>query len=146
MTETDRLDAELAAIRERWSKVAYVGMKPEVMPEAGHQPEWLPDVPHLLAAVEAALALHVASTADPYWCKECGHSFPCWTRRKISAEALREDDEATAAAEAELERRALAEDVAALHQEFVMKLRAAAPTSAYARKLLLSVDPDGGAS
>jgi len=50
--------AELAAIRERWSKVAYVGLRPEVVPEPGHQPEWLPDVPRLLAAVEAVLAMH----------------------------------------------------------------------------------------
>ena len=58
MPDTDRLDAELTAIRERWSKVAYVGMKPEVVPEAGHQPEWLPDVPRLVAAAEAALKVH----------------------------------------------------------------------------------------
>lgn len=36
--------------------------------------------------------------------------------------------------------------LADLHRDFVMRLRAAAPTSAYARKLLASVDPDGGLS
>ena len=55
--DADRAAGMVAAIRERWSKVAYVGMKPKVVPEAGHQPEWLPDVPRLLAAVEAVLAL-----------------------------------------------------------------------------------------
>ena len=55
------------------------------------------------------------------------------------------DDEA-ADAEQQRDRRALAADVQALHREFVMRLRAAAPASAYARKLLASVDPDGGLS
>ena len=50
--------AELAAIRERWSRVAYVGLKPEVVPEPGRQPSWLADIPRLLDGYDALLKLH----------------------------------------------------------------------------------------
>lgn len=56
--DTDSARRDLDGIRERWSKVAYVGLKPEVVPEPGHQAPWLPDVDHLVKAVEAALRHH----------------------------------------------------------------------------------------
>lgn len=74
----DGLAAALAEIRERWSKVEYVGLKPEVVPEPGHQPSWLADVPRLLAALDEVLKLHqpkpiygLAFTSDDK--PLCGH-------------------------------------------------------------------------
>lgn len=49
------------------------------------------DVPRLVAAVEAVLELHVPVSDDPGFCGECGHSFPCWTRRKIERELTGEE-------------------------------------------------------
>lgn len=58
MTTPDPLAGELAAIKDRWAKVEYVGLKDDVVPEPGPQPRWLDDVPALAAAVEAVLAPH----------------------------------------------------------------------------------------
>ena len=44
------------------------------------------DLPRCLKALEAVLKLHVPIPDGPDWCRECGHSFPCWTRRAITAE------------------------------------------------------------
>jgi hypothetical protein len=72
----DDVTALLSGIRERWSKVAYVGLRPEVVPEPGDQPPpWLPDVPHLLAAVEAlstALQRHREWFTDSKGVMLCG--------------------------------------------------------------------------
>ena len=74
----DPVAAELAAIGERWEALShrygYVGGL--LAPKA--------DVPRLLAALEAVLKLHSPIPDGPEWCRECGHSFPCWTRRVIS--------------------------------------------------------------
>ena len=43
------------------------------------------DIPRLLNALEAVLELHIPIPDGPDWCRECGHSFPCWTRRAITA-------------------------------------------------------------
>jgi hypothetical protein len=53
----DDLTATLEEIKERWSKVERVELKPEVVPEPGYQTPWLPDVDHLVKAVEAVLKL-----------------------------------------------------------------------------------------
>lgn len=76
---TDPAAAALAEIRERWSKVKYVGLKPEVVPEPGYQPPWLPDVDHLLAAVEAVLKGHGDEPPAPGW-YDAGRYCPACTR------------------------------------------------------------------
>lgn len=78
----DDLTALLEEIGQRWSKVAYVGLKPEVVPEPGHQPSWLPDVPRLLGALGAVLKAHRPNTADGRcnWCRDPDgqrSAFPC---------------------------------------------------------------------
>jgi hypothetical protein len=82
--------AILDQIRERWSKVARVELKPEVVPEPGCQPPWLPDVDHLLKAVEDVLKLHQGITDGDYpeslaLCEEDGEFSRCPTVSAITA-------------------------------------------------------------
>ena len=80
MADTGPAASALEEIRERWSKVAYVGLKPEVVPEPGYQPPWLPDVDHLLKAVDAALSRHrpvIRKQGHPAMCEWDNRRWPC---------------------------------------------------------------------
>lgn len=89
----DPVAARLAEIRERNERPLGpdVGALPIVNDAVRRLMDTAADVPALLAAAEAALELHVQIPDSPVWCRECRHSFPCQTRRKVSAALLGED-------------------------------------------------------
>jgi hypothetical protein len=90
LSADDQLATALDEIRERWSKVAYVGLNPEVVPEPGHQPSWLADVSRLLAALEAAdaaLKRHMQwfGSMGERLCGGCLRPVPCPDTNVIAA-------------------------------------------------------------
>jgi hypothetical protein len=94
----NRLAAALDEIRGRWAQVDYVVLRPEVLPEPGPAPYRLPDVTHLLTAVDEVLKLHVAAVIEdarpPFrYCSRCsGHpAWPCPEVQAISRALLGED-------------------------------------------------------
>lgn len=88
---TPGLAAELAAIHDRSERpVPGVTALPISNPAVQAFMASAADVPPLLAAVEAALALHGREpSGDPavtnHWCQDCSFAWPCRTYRAISA-------------------------------------------------------------
>ena len=78
MPDTDPVTIRLAEIRERHQR----GDPGNVSLAIGS----IQDVSCLLAVTETALKIHHGA----YWCQECLTSYPCTTRREITAALLGE--------------------------------------------------------
>jgi hypothetical protein len=84
--------AALARIKKRAEAAAELNVDlfakfigPDTMTIGGWIAASAMDVPLLVAALEAVLALHVPIPDGQDWCRECGHSFPCWTLQAITS-------------------------------------------------------------